>query len=299
MRDLLEISNAAKSLTKNPLSVIGLFIVLIYGFACLVLGKSSDNFNTLGNTILIGFIVIFPNIILWVFYKLVTEHHQKLYAPGDYKDESNFFRRQTDEERSQKLDQEVTNIVASRGDVSGSNTDTSSLPSIEEVSEVPPSVIPENDTLDIPRFQRTVTAETIYKKTRSDYANAERLAFLALENELQSPFQKYVRHDFFGTPETADGLLIESRHFKIFEIKYVATYNLQVIAQIDKLVNKYAEYKKSNAGVKFELWIAFVLDLHEKDSKMFELNLLQKARNYPLQVRFRFYNYSELLEKYG
>lgn len=81
----------AKELTKNPLGIIALFISLIYGLACLVLSISIDNLQGPAERLpLIGFIILFPVLILIGFIYLVIRHHEKLYAPSDYKDEENF-----------------------------------------------------------------------------------------------------------------------------------------------------------------------------------------------------------------
>jgi hypothetical protein len=81
----------AKGLTRNPLGIIGLFISLIYGFACLVLGISLNNLHGSEERLpLIWFIILFPVLILIAFTYLVIYHHKKLYAPSDYKDEKNF-----------------------------------------------------------------------------------------------------------------------------------------------------------------------------------------------------------------
>ncbi|MBL4861479.1 MAG: hypothetical protein JKY09_00465 [Crocinitomicaceae bacterium] len=89
MKDFM---NQAKGLTKNPLGIIALFISLIYGFACLVLGFSSDNLETNEKILLIYFLIGFPILILGTFIYLVVNHHKKLYAPSDYRDEKNFFK---------------------------------------------------------------------------------------------------------------------------------------------------------------------------------------------------------------
>ncbi len=73
---------------KNPIGVIGLFLVLVEAIAALVVVNSSLSYSL--NLILVLFIVIFPFIVLLVFYLLVTKHHQKLYSPSDYKDERYF-----------------------------------------------------------------------------------------------------------------------------------------------------------------------------------------------------------------
>ncbi|MCG8814004.1 hypothetical protein G1K66_12135 [Tenacibaculum finnmarkense] len=89
MKDFM---SQAKGLTKNPLGIIALFISLIYGFACLVLGLSSNSLNTDERVLLIYFLIGFPILILGTFIFLVVNHHKKLYAPSDYKDEKNFFK---------------------------------------------------------------------------------------------------------------------------------------------------------------------------------------------------------------
>jgi hypothetical protein len=81
-----------KTLTRNPLGIIALFISLIYGFACLVLGLSGDNLTPDDSTPLVYFLIVFPILILLSFVFLVIKHHNKLYAPADFKDERNFFR---------------------------------------------------------------------------------------------------------------------------------------------------------------------------------------------------------------
>lgn len=83
----------AKGLTKNPLGIIGLFVSLIYGFACLVLSTSISNLKGYEERIpLIWFIIIFPIIILLVFLFLVTKHHGKLYSPSDYGNAETFLK---------------------------------------------------------------------------------------------------------------------------------------------------------------------------------------------------------------
>jgi sugar phosphate permease len=65
----------SKGLAKNPLGIIALFISLIYGFACLVLGISGTSLKENERLILIIFLVVFPIIILVSFVFLVTRHY--------------------------------------------------------------------------------------------------------------------------------------------------------------------------------------------------------------------------------
>ncbi|WP_088743799.1 hypothetical protein [Cobetia sp. QF-1] len=97
----------AKELARNPLGIIALFISLIYGFASLLLNSSADKLTEVERWPLIAFIVIFPLLVLGVFYRLVTHHHGKLYAPGDYHKDRSFMRTLSPSEQEARLTAEV------------------------------------------------------------------------------------------------------------------------------------------------------------------------------------------------
>lgn len=79
----------AKGLSKNPLGIIALFIVLVYGFAALVTAMGTALSPT-ERVPLVYFLVLFPVLVLGVFAWLVSRHTGKLYSPSDFKDEQNF-----------------------------------------------------------------------------------------------------------------------------------------------------------------------------------------------------------------
>ncbi|MBU1342009.1 MAG: hypothetical protein KKE44_09440 [Proteobacteria bacterium] len=84
-----DFGNIAVKLAKNPLGIIALFQVLIYGIAGYVMSNlESAPLEIL--KIFIWFLVGFPVIVLFVFFILVVFHHTKLYAPSDFSDEANF-----------------------------------------------------------------------------------------------------------------------------------------------------------------------------------------------------------------
>lgn len=76
---------------RNPLGIIALFIVLVYGFASLATA-SATSLTPAERALLIYFLVLFPVLVLFVFVYLVTCHIGKLYGPGDFRDERNFLK---------------------------------------------------------------------------------------------------------------------------------------------------------------------------------------------------------------
>ena len=83
----------AKGLARNPLSIIALFIVLVYGMAALVTGFS-NSLTSDERLPLIWFLVVFPVLVLAVFSWLVSKHSGKLFAPSDFRNEDNYVRMQ-------------------------------------------------------------------------------------------------------------------------------------------------------------------------------------------------------------
>ena len=83
IKSIKSFGGIAQRLSRNPLGIIALFIVLIYGIACLTFGFSK-NLSSLAISFFVAFILIYPLIVLLVFYNLVTKHHTKLYAPQDF-----------------------------------------------------------------------------------------------------------------------------------------------------------------------------------------------------------------------
>lgn len=90
--DTGKFADSALGFTKSPLGIIALFIVLVYGFASLVVVLGQG----LGDYIapLIYFMVLFPVLVFLGFLWLVVKHHNKLYGPSDYKNEKNFIKSQ-------------------------------------------------------------------------------------------------------------------------------------------------------------------------------------------------------------
>jgi CheY-like chemotaxis protein len=91
--DVKNFGAAAKSLARNPLGIIALFIVLVYGFASLVTAFTGS-FTAAERLPLIYFLIGFPVLVLGVFAWLVSKHSGKLFAPSDFKNEENYVKMQ-------------------------------------------------------------------------------------------------------------------------------------------------------------------------------------------------------------
>jgi CheY-like chemotaxis protein len=89
VNDTGKFGDAAQRLARNPLGIIALFIVLVYGLAALVT-TFSGSMSPAERLPLVYFLVIFPVLVLGVFAWLVGRHSNKLFSPQDFKDEENY-----------------------------------------------------------------------------------------------------------------------------------------------------------------------------------------------------------------
>lgn len=269
MRDFTE---AARGLTRNPLGIIGLFIVLVYGFACLVLGLGAQQLDPSERTPLIWFIVLFPVLILSVFFRLVTAHHKKLYAPSDYKDERLFLAPLSDEQRAERLETEVQRV--------------------EEQEAIPlPSAPPQETPRPTPEI-------------RSAYADAERLAFLELEKEIGKPFRKYVQVSSHGKTEEFDGVLITKDEAHLIEVKYFSRPAFKrefleaLIHRASTFMWDQTDDDKSNREI-VVFWIAIVVDFPKEALPEFKRKVEEAVRCDMFTVNLRFFHLEDLRGKYG
>ncbi len=104
----MNIEQSAAKLSRNPLGIIALFILLIYGLATTLFGCVGSSLTVGQKWWFVIFLVIFPIIVLASFVYLVVKHHPKLYAPGDFRDESNFFGYQSPKELAEKYEKETS-----------------------------------------------------------------------------------------------------------------------------------------------------------------------------------------------
>lgn len=89
MDTIKDFGSIAKDLSRNPLGIIALFLVFTYAVAALIVG-CSDKLQSTERSPLIWLLVLFPPFVLIVFSWLVSCHHDKLYAPTDYRDDNSF-----------------------------------------------------------------------------------------------------------------------------------------------------------------------------------------------------------------
>lgn len=170
---------------KNPLTVIVFFAGLSEVFGTLILPHLNKN----AQNIFIWFIMGFPILLVFLFFYTLHKNYKVLYAPSDYKDESNFLAllKTTSKESELKIEEELKEEESSFNQTSVSKTIT-----VNEINDF-----------------------------RTKLQLAEDLSFKKIENDMNLKIltdNKFVFDD--RTSYMPDGVVVNDYNILVFEVKY-------------------------------------------------------------------------------
>jgi len=241
--------NTAK-LAKNPLGIIALFILLTYGMTSLIFGVVNSNINECQQWAFVIFIIFFPIIVLCIFYKLVTEHHTKLYGPSDFDNEDNFLKlinQGKEIERKKKKEKELE---------------------IEEMIEAE-----REKELEIEKNSKAEGKQCVELRKNSQnimpqYMEAEKLALYKLAKECSAKTLRYVS---IAKDIGFDALLEYGNTLKLVEVKYLrrsiipfSTFNA-VVSRIIATLTMIIDRTKININKELIFTLIFVIDSADVD----------------------------------
>jgi hypothetical protein len=262
---------------RNPLGVIGLFVTLVYGFACLLYGVSGDALPAEAQWCMVIFVVSFPVLLLLAFLFLVTRHHEKLYAPLDYGDPRLFLRTLSGEERREKLASEMAEAESDEGEViADSESQQPDEPEATRAAVVPGS------------------------NPRADYLLAEELALKKLEIEFGTQVYREVEIDEpFADRQFFDGVMAHRSHVVAIEVKYLTRPRLSQ-GIVERLLGsaRSAAVRGSRAfgGLRPKILLVIVSNLEMPG--MLE-RLRGRASGSPIPFEVRYYKFSTLKKEFG
>lgn len=262
-----EFGKTAQRLSRNPLGIIALFIVLIYGIAGFVFGTSSASLQPNERLPLVWFLVLFPCVVLIVFYILVTRHHTKLYAPQDFPEAEGFFRAMTPNEQKKRLEQEIRESESETVAAVGGKT-----------------IATEKEGGDI--FKAVAL--------RQDWVMAEELAFREIESEFAVTVQRNVAA---GPDQGFDGIFVHKRRLTVLEIKYVRRplWRQSVESGLAHIQRAAANIKPAQSFIL--VLVTDPIPLDRRESELVRVRELLASTSLPIELRV--YDFLELKSKYG
>lgn len=262
---------------RNPLTVISIFAAVaeISGTTILPFIEPANQ------STYVWFLMLFPTLLVGVFFITLNFNHKVLYAPSDYKNEDNFlklFGKATAEEKEQKLREEV-----------------------EE--STPPAAIAE-ETIgsrlsdQVAEFKRP---QESHREIMANVTLAERLSINKLSKELGISFRPDVKFETSSNRTIVfDALAIHkdkvhALEVKLFKNEYLTPMRLdRVLLESEIIVNQL----KGIDSKEFILHFVAVLDNPEINKERVRDRLQKYLERYNVNVKLHVTTLNELQNEY-
>lgn len=270
----MQFLKGSKEFVRNPLGIIALFISLIYGFATLLLDSAAKELSSVERWPIIGFIVLFPLMVLITFYRLVTKHHGKLYGPGDFRDDSSFLRTLSQEEQETKLDKEVKESLGE------------DVVEDSETAQESKSSLVENDSDDNARKSRIEE----HQKFRSELYQIEKKVIEQVATDYGVKVETNIA--IGGTEAVFDAMLIKKGTRTFIEVKALRHPTISPV-MLDRILYHSViadKYFRSN----FKLILVVVYYFSTNEMNRVERYWRRKLEKCPVDIELRIIPKSEL-----
>lgn len=266
---------------RNPLTVIGIFAGLAEVAGTVVLPFVAE-----ANQITyIWFLMIFPILLVFLFFLTLNFNPKVLYAPSDFRDESNYmeiFRPSSTTERLAKLEQEVQ--------------DSSDESVAEQAISGDHSPIRIDSAI---RTQRELL-ERMRSDPRSRYMLAENLVIDLLSSEFNMPARREValiaRHGRY----LFDAVFEDKRGPIIVEIKFLPEHSYarrlrETFHRMEQAISSLPDSMRRNA----RLLLAFAHELPSEKATRIQQELNQMVEGLSVPAEVRMYNLKDLIADAG
>ncbi|WXL27746.1 hypothetical protein WG219_09965 [Ectopseudomonas mendocina] len=291
---------------KNPLTVIALFagIAEVSGAAVLPFIERPVQETY------VWFLMGFPCLIVLLFYITLWWKHHVLYAPGDYRDESNFtnmFRAGSAQAIAEKSDLEIDQIIIDEQFEAAEVDPVSNPPRTQPEDEVPLNrefVVNTEDTdatVGISDFKESIANENFRRKRyeiSGKVYSAENLALKKLSNEMGVELVKNVSP--LGMPKIIfDAVAEVDGELVVFEIKLVRfEMDKRSISAILKKVDSFYEALSFKDRIRFRF--VFVIVVEDQDVGLVSVGRIANiAATYRFNIKLVKYNLADLESAFG
>lgn len=267
------------SAVKNPLTIIAIFAGLaeVAGTVVLPFVAAANQLTY------IWFLMVFPTLLILLFFFTLNWNPKVLYAPSDFRDESNYmeiFRPSSTAERLVKLEEEVQETVIDETSIKNNSTAADYLPHLEPVS--------------LPKLR---IFERLSNDRRGRYMLAENLIIDRLSAEFKMPAQRELAlSQRFGKGYLFDAVFEDKRGPIIVEIKLLPEMNIsrrmrETLHKMEQAVSSMPESMRHSARV----LLVFVHEAPTKNIDQIKSDLNRITSSFPVPIELRIYDLKELI----
>lgn len=270
---------------KNPLTIIAIFAAIAEISGTVVLPFIAPA----NQATYVWFLIIFPILLIVLFFLTLNFNHKVLYAPSDYQNEDNFLRslpRATLAEKVLKIEAEIA----------------------EEERE--PEALPQSDKIPKPAVGETTSAARddsisyqsfVRRSAQASYMLAEELIFRKLSNEFSAEIQREVKLGSLGGRYIFDGIVRDKGTTTVIEVKFLRHGFMPSMQLRDTLsrIQQASKLLPAEQTANFRVLLALASDESiERQSRIAEQ--IDRYRNeFPFPIEIRFYNLADLEREFN
>ncbi len=258
---------------KNPLTIIAIFAAIaeISGTGVLPFIAPTNQATY------VWFLIVFPILLILLFFLTLNFNHTVLYAPSDYSNEDNFLRnlpRSTYAEKARKINVDLAE--------SGSSEDETESPSSGPSTEITDSSVTMSHSC--PTF--------VQRNSQANYMLAEELIFAKLSKEFGSQIQRDVK---VGASTIIDGIVRQKGVTTIIEIKYFRQMPKSLkLRETLRSLQKAVEMLPNEQGLNLRLLLAVATEDGILSGAPVASQIDRYRSDFPFPIEVRFYDLAEL-----
>ncbi len=272
---------------KNPLTIIAIFAGLAEISGTIILPFISPE----NQSIFIWFLILFPSLLVIIFFITLNFNHKALYAPSDYKDEENFlklFKKTPPQEKVKRIKEEIKDSYEIERKDSYENVDQTII------------LDPEN-TLPGENQIRPDKIDAHARSLSATYFLAEDLIIKKLSVEYGINIQREVTYTHDNKKFDFDGISAEGKSLTIIEVKYMRTARSSEFSINRALENvQHLYFSLTNDQKKtLRFILALGTDMPEDEHPHILNKVTEKIRGYLFNTELKIYNIRELEKEFG
>ena len=277
---------------KNPLTIIAMFAAIaeISGTVVLPFIEAANQATY------VWFLIVFPILLIVLFFLTLNFNHKVLYAPSDYKNEDNFFQslpRATYTEKFLKIKEELAESEV----VTAASTKPEPRPT---ESTITPDKFKAELMADVSLFPSNSNNKSFVQRSGDEatYILAEDLIFRKLSSAFSSQIQREVKLGPWTLDgrNIFDGIVRDKGVTTVIEVKFCRN-EMMTLIQIRKYfahVLESARFLPSDQTTNLRVLLAIVLYKGIASQERVAAEIDRNRSEFPFPIEVRFYNMADL-----
>lgn len=268
---------------KNPLTIIAIFAAIAEISGTVVLPFIAPA----NQATYVWFLIIFPILLIVLFFLTLNFNHKVLYAPSDYQNEDNFLRslpRATLAEKVLKIEAEIAEES-----------------SLSDASAQPEKPVTHTEAI-LPVKSAPLSYQSLVRRSaQASYMLAEELIFRKLSKEFSAEIQREVKLGSLGGRYIFDGIVRDKGVTTVIEVKFLRHSLMNSMQLRDTLgrIQQTASLLPTEQTANLRILLALASDEVSSNQERIVAQIDRYRSDFSFPIEVRFYNLAELEREFN